>query len=62
MHRTLSSYVSAFLDAGFVLEALREPVPTAEQLERHPTWEDEFRAPNFIVYVLGKAGDSCPSP
>lgn len=58
MHRTLSSYVSAFLEAGFVLEALHEPVPTADQLERHPTWEDEFRAPNFIVYVLGKAGET----
>ena len=33
MHRTLSSYVSAFLEAGFVLEALHEPVPTAEQLD-----------------------------
>ena len=59
MHRTLSSYVSAFLDAGFVLEAVQEPVPTADQLERHPDWEDEYRAPNFIVFVLGKAGDSC---
>ncbi len=61
MHRTLSSYVSAFLDAGFVLEALHEPVPTAEQLERHPDFEDEYRAPNFIVYVLGKAGEASRS-
>ena len=32
MHRTLSSYVSAFLEAGFVLEGLDEPVPSEGQL------------------------------
>jgi ubiquinone/menaquinone biosynthesis C-methylase UbiE len=54
MHRTLSSYVSAFLDAGFVLEGIREPVPSDEQLAANPTFDDEFRAPNFIIYVLRK--------
>ena len=54
MHRTLSSYVSAFLGAGFVLEGLHEPVPSEEQLVANPTFDDEYRAPNFIIYVLGK--------
>ena len=36
MHRTISSYVSAFLDVGFVLEALQEPIPSEEQLARTP--------------------------
>ena len=54
MHRTLSSYVSAFLDAGFVLERLDEPVPSEEQLAVNPTFDDEYRAPNFIIYVLKK--------
>ncbi len=54
MHRTLSSYVSAFLDAGFVLGALHEPTPTPEQLARNPTFDDEYRAPNFIIYHLRK--------
>ena len=54
MHRTLSSYVSAFLEAGFVLEALREPTPSAEQLAAHPEFDGEFRAPNFIIYELRK--------
>ena len=54
MHRTLSSYISAFLESGFVLEALREPTPTAGQLAAHPDFDDEFRAPNFIIYELRK--------
>lgn len=56
MHRTLSSHVSAFLDAGFVLEGLDEPVPSEGQLAENPSFDDEFRAPNFIVYRLGKGG------
>ena len=54
MHRTLSSYVSAFVDAGFVLERLEEPVPSEEQLAANPTFDDEYRAPNFIIYALRK--------
>ena len=54
MHRTLSSYVSAFLETGFVLEGLHEPVPSEEQLIANPTFDDEYRAPNFIIYVLRK--------
>ena len=54
MHRTLSSYVSAFLDAGFVLEGLDEPVPSEEQLVENPSFDDEYRSPNFIVYRLRK--------
>ena len=54
MHMTLSSYVSAFLDAGFVLEALQEPVPSEAQLAEHPDFDDEYRAPNFIIFALRK--------
>ena len=54
MHRTLSSQVNAFIQSGFVLEALHEPVPSAEQLVRHPNFDDEYRCPNFIVYALHK--------
>lgn len=54
MHRTLSSYIAAFLDAGFVLERLDEPVPSEEQLAANPTFDDEYRAPNFIIYALRK--------
>ena len=54
MHRTISSYVSAFLDAGFALEGLREPIPSEEQLVENPKFDDELRVPNFIIYVLKK--------
>ena len=54
MHRTLSSHITAFLDAGFVLDALHEPTPSPEQLERNPHFDDEYRAPNFIIYRLRK--------
>ncbi len=54
MHRTLSSYISAFLDSGFILEGISEPTPSAEQLAAHPNFEDEFRVPNFIIYELKK--------
>ena len=57
MHRTLSSYIAAFLDAGFVLERLFEPVPSEEQLAANPTFDDEYRAPNFIIYALAKPAD-----
>ena len=57
MHRTLSSYITAFLESGFALEALHEPTPSAEQLAENPTFDDEFRAPNFIIYVLRKPQD-----
>ncbi len=56
MHRTLSSHIQTFLDTGFVLESLREPVPSPEQLIENPTFDDEFRAPNFIIYTLRKPG------
>ncbi len=54
MHRTLSSYVAAFVESGFVLDGLQEPTPSEEQLARNPTFDDEFRAPNFIIYQLRK--------
>lgn len=54
MHRTLSSHIAAFLDAGFVLEGLREPTPSPAQLAENPAFDDEFRAPNFILYLLRK--------
>ncbi len=57
MHRTLSSYITAFLDSGFVMEGLMEPTPSAAQLEAHPTFDDEYRVPNFILYELRKPGE-----
>ena len=58
-HRTLSSYVSSFLDAGLVLEGIREPRPSPEQVAKYPGLDDNLRVPYFIIYLLSKpAGPS----
>ena len=53
-HRTLSTYVRSFLDAGFRIEDIIEPSLAPEQLETYPELADEIRVPNFIVYKLRK--------
>lgn len=53
-HRSLSTTVNDFLDAGFILTRIYEPVPTAEQLHRVPENEDMLRVPLFTIYDLSK--------
>jgi len=53
-HRSLSTYVNGFLDAGFTIEGLVEPTVTPEQLALSPELDDELRVPNFIIYILRK--------
>lgn len=56
-HRTLATYMNAFLKTGFTLEKLIEPRPTAEQMQQYPDIEDEDRVPNFIIYILRKGNE-----
>lgn len=51
-HRTLETYLAAYLRAGFILERLLEPTVTPAMLERYPALDDERRVPNFIVFAL----------
>ncbi len=53
-HRTLSSYINAFLEAGFALEGLCEPKPSPEQVAHYPDIADNLRVPLFIIYLLRK--------
>jgi len=53
-HRSLTTYIRCFLDAGFLITGIVEPTVTPEQLKVHPQLDDELRVPNFIVYVLTK--------
>ncbi len=53
-HRSLSTYIDGFLDAGFAIERIVEPTVTVGQLQRYPELDDELRVPNFIIYVLRK--------
>ena len=54
-HRSLSTYMHGFLDAGFSIERIVEPTVTAESLTLYPDLDDELRVPNFIIYILRKA-------
>ncbi|MEM8676543.1 MAG: class I SAM-dependent methyltransferase [Cyanobacteria bacterium P01_G01_bin.67] len=53
-HRTLSTYISGFLNAGFTIEGIVEPTVIGEQLKDYPELDDELRVPNFIIYILKK--------
>ena len=50
--------MNSFLDAGFVVEGLREPTPILEQVERYPYIADNLRVPEFIIYLLRKPADA----
>ena len=53
-HRSLSTYIRSFLEAGFTIEGTVEPTVRADQLAIYPELDDELRVPNFIIYVLRK--------
>jgi hypothetical protein len=53
-HRSLSTYIHGFLDAGFSIAGIVEPTATETQLTLYPELDDEVRVPNFIIYILRK--------
>jgi SAM-dependent methyltransferase len=53
-HRSLSTYVRGFLEAGFRMEGVTEPTVSPEILLEYPELDDERRVPNFILYLLSK--------
>jgi SAM-dependent methyltransferase len=48
VHRPLEAYTVALERAGFVIEALREPQPAAEQTSKHPESQRWQRIPCFL--------------
>jgi SAM-dependent methyltransferase len=56
-HRTVATYVDTLLDAGFRMERLVEPGPSAEALAAHPEWADEVRRPIFLILAAVKGAD-----
>ena len=48
-HRTLTTYMQAFRDAGFTLDTIVDPTVNAENLRRYPDLDDELRVPNSGV-------------
>jgi ubiquinone/menaquinone biosynthesis C-methylase UbiE len=53
-HRTLTSYVNVILDAGFRISAMVEPKPSNEMIEKYPSFKEDFRSSDFLVFKLIK--------
>ena len=53
-HRMLSTYHDGYMNAGFEIARIIEPMVSPEDLEKYPELEDERRVPNFIIFVLSK--------
>ncbi|MDA1478006.1 class I SAM-dependent methyltransferase [Bacillus changyiensis] len=54
-HRTLTSYINTLMKTGFRLEGIIEPKPTEELLKQYPSFEEDFRCPDFIVFKVKKS-------
>ncbi|KAI9037513.1 class I SAM-dependent methyltransferase [Aspergillus affinis] len=48
-HRTVETYVSLLLENGFVLTALKDWVPSLEDVRDHPEWREERHRPYFLL-------------
>jgi SAM-dependent methyltransferase len=54
-HRPIESYARALEDAGLVIEAIREPMPSLEMIADQPSEERRRRIPNFLMLRARKA-------
>jgi hypothetical protein len=59
VHRPLAAYTRALEQGGFVLEALREPRPSKEQIDRYPESARWQRIPCFVHF---RAVKGAPAP
>ncbi|MFE1629374.1 class I SAM-dependent methyltransferase [Brevibacillus reuszeri] len=53
-HRTISTYLNDVMGAGFVLKAVREPIPSNEMLKQDAGMQDELRRPMFLIIAAEK--------
>lgn len=53
-HKTLTTYVSGLLAAGFTLTGLVEPEPPRDMLDRVPGMRDELRRPMMLLVTAKK--------
>ncbi|MDX8047072.1 class I SAM-dependent methyltransferase [Gracilibacillus sp. S3-1-1] len=53
-HRTLTSYVNTLINTGFTIESIVEPKPSKEMLKKYPSFEEDFRCADFMVFKLKK--------
>jgi SAM-dependent methyltransferase len=54
-HRTIATYVTSLLAAGFTLTALIEWGPDAEQIAAQPAWAVERNRPPFLLVAAQRA-------
>jgi SAM-dependent methyltransferase len=54
-HRTLSQYLNALTEAGFVLERVVEPRPSESFCEKYGSWHWREHAANYIQFRAHKA-------
>ncbi|MYL45722.1 methyltransferase domain-containing protein [Virgibacillus halodenitrificans] len=53
-HRTISTYLNDLLDAGFIINTVKESFPSDEMLKNDPQMEDENRRPMFLMISASK--------
>ena len=53
-HRTFSTIINTLIEAGFSIEKMLEPVPTAELLEKYPEYKDLLHKPDFLLIKAKK--------
>lgn len=53
-HRTITSYVDTIIKSGFRIERMVEPKPSNEILEKYPSFIEDFRCSDFLVFKLLK--------
>jgi hypothetical protein len=53
-HRTLGTYVTMFLEAGFTIAAMVEWGPTVEQIKTNPDWIKSRKRPLFFLMKVVK--------
>lgn len=54
-HRTFSTIINTLIEAGFTIEKLVEPLPTAGLLEEHPEYRDLLHKPDFLLIKVKKS-------
>lgn len=53
-HRTFATIVNTLIKAGFTIEEVIEPKPTAKLLEQYPEHEDLYHKPDFLLVKVQK--------
>ena len=59
-HRTIATYVTLLLRAGFTIAHLEEWAPTPEQVQSRPDWAEERDRPMFMLMAAQAGASSRP--